>query len=256
MNEFISELKSRNETLFYFSTLLLLSAVWFYTLTKFSHTQVAGINAWYKPFKFALSIAVYCYTMAWYCSYLPSFNIRLFNGVTILLFSFELLYITFQASRGQESHFNQTTAIYRSLFVGMALAALALTAYAAYIGILFFQRQFTALPDYYVWSIRLSIFIFVIFSLEGLIMGGRQTHSVGAAVQTTFLPILKWNMKAGDLRVAHFVGMHALQVIPLLAFYVLKNTKLVFALSILYFLVAAFVFVQALQGRPFISQNQ
>ena len=253
MNAFIDELRSRNETLFYFSAILLVCALLFYALTKVTSNHVAGINAWYKPFKFALSIAIYCSTMAWYCYYLPSFNIKTFNWINILLFSFEMIYITLQASRGQESHFNQTTAVYRTLFAGMALAAIGIAMYAAYVGVLFFQDSLAHLPDYYVWAIRLSLLIFVIFSLQGLMMGGRQTHTVGATMQTTFLPFFKWNMKAGDLRVAHFIGMHALQIIPWLSFYVLKNTKLVFLVSLLYGMLATMVLIQALQGKPLIT---
>lgn len=256
MLHFIEELESRNETLFYFSAALFLMSVIFYLLTKITSIQVAGINAWFKPFKFAISIAIYCSTMAWFCYELPNFNIKLFNWANIFLFSFEIIYITIQAARKQESHFNWTTPFYRMMFGGMAIAAIAITIYAAYVGLKFFQTNFPNIPVYYVWAIRLSIFIFIIFSFEGILMGGRQTHTVGARVQTTFLPLMKWNMKEGDLRVAHFIGMHALQIIPLLSFYILKNTIAVFAVSGLYLLFAVFVLIQALQSKPFIKVKQ
>ena len=256
MSDFVFELKSRNETLFYFTAILLVAAVLFIALAKVTTTQVAGVNVWYKPFKFSVSIAIYCSTMAWYCHYLPSFNTKAFSWINIALFTFEIVYITIQASRGQESHFNLTTPLYKTLFAGMALAAIGITLYAGYVGVLFFTASFANLPAYYVWAIRLSIVIFIIFSFEGLAMGGRQTHTIGTEVQTTFLPLLKWNMREGDLRVAHFVGMHALQIIPLLSFYALKNTKTVFVLSFLYLILSAFVLVQALQGKPFIKTKR
>jgi hypothetical protein len=43
--------------------------------------------------------------------------------------------------------------------------------------------------------------------------------------------------------------MHALQVIPVVSFYLLKNTKATIVLGILYFALAVFTLVQALQGR-------
>jgi hypothetical protein len=256
MNDFIFELRSRNETLFYFTTILLAFSIVFFVLAKTTDNQVVGVNAWYKPFKFAVSIAIYCGTMAWYCHYLPSFNIKAFNLVNIALFTFEIGYIAIQAARGQESHFNQTTPFYRAMFGGMALAAIGFTLYAAYVGVLFFITNFPTLPAYYVWAIRLGILIFIVFSFQGLAMGGRQTHTIGSEVQTTFLPFFKWNMKEGDLRVAHFIGMHALQIIPLLAFYLLKNTKVVFGLSFIYLILAVFVLMQALQGKPFIRTKR
>lgn len=256
MTHFIQELKSRNETLFDYSAILVACTILFYALAKTTNTQVSGINAWFKPFKFSISIAIYCSTMAWFCYELPSFNIKAFNRANILLFSFEMGYIAIQAARGQESHFNRATPFYRLMFTGMAIAAIAISIYAAYVGVKFSQTDFPHLPDYYVWAIRLGIFIFILFSFEGLLMGGRQTHSIGTKVQNTFLPLLKWNMKEGDLRVAHFIGMHALQMIPLLSFYVLKNTKAVFAVSVLYLCFAVLILVQALQSKPFIKSKQ
>ena len=253
---FLQELRLRNELLFYFSAILFVCSILFYMLTKITSVQVAGVNAWLKPFKFAISIAIYCSTMAWFVYYVPSFNVKLFTWANIFLFSFEIVYITIQASRGQESHFNSTSPFYRMMFVGMAIAAIAISIYAAYVGLKFFQADFPNLPDYYVWAIRLGIFIFLVFSFEGMLMGARGSHAIGTEEQTTFLPFLKWNRKEGDLRVAHFIGMHALQIIPLLAFYLLKDTRAVVAISIMYILFAVFVLIQALQAKPFMKSKQ
>ena len=67
------------------------------------------------------------------------------------------------------------------------------------------------------------------------------------------LPLLNWSKQHGDLRIAHFTGMHALQVLPLLAWFVFNNTLEVFALAVLYVLLAAFTLIQALQGKPLIK---
>jgi len=70
------------------------------------------------------------------------------------------------------------------------------------------------------WAIRLSLVIFIVASLQGYLMGGRLQHSVGGADGTLGLPFLNWSRSVGDLRVAHFVGLHAIQVLPLLGFFV------------------------------------
>ena len=255
MTDFIQQLKYRNETLFYFGVVCLLFSILFLILSKTTTTEVFGVNAWYKPFKFAFSTVLFSWAMVWYCYYLPDFNIKLFNWAVILLLGFEIFYIALQAGKGQLSHYNVSTPVYSALYSLMALAASAVTIYTGYVGVLFFTNSFPDLPQYYVWAIRLSIILFVIFSFEGFAMGARLNHSVGALNDNSNWFIVGWSKTVGDLRVAHFIGMHALQVLPLLSYYLLKNTKLTVAVSLLYGLLALATLIQAIQGRPLIRSN-
>ena len=250
MRYFIETLKFRNESLFLFGLICLLASIIFFVLAKTTSVEVMGVNAWYKPFKFALSTVFYAWAMAWFCYYLPStFNVKLFNYTVIILLGFEIAYIAFQAGRGQLSHFNISSVLYATLYSLMGIAATLVTLYTAYVGVLFCTHLFPNLPNYYVWSIRIGIFIFVIFALEGFVMGSRMSQTIGGLDGNHGIPILNWSKKFGDPRIAHFIGMHALQVIPLISFYVLKNTKLTIALGVLYFALAVFTLVQALQGK-------
>jgi hypothetical protein len=251
MTNFIYQLKIRNETLFYYGLICLLSAIVFLALTKLSNTQVYNVNAWYKPFKFAFSTFLFAWAMAWYCYYLPSFNINYFNWSIIILLGFEIVYIAIQAGKGQLSHYNLSTPFYAVLYGMMALAATLVTIYTAYVGILFFRYDFPILPNYYLWAIRLGIVIFVVFSFEGFVMGSKLTHTIGGEDGGAGIPLLNWSTKFGDPRIAHFIGMHALQVLPILSFYLLKSTKVTITISILYLLLAVFTLIQALQGKQF-----
>jgi hypothetical protein len=253
---FIKELKVRNDALFYFGLVCLLLSVICIVFTKTTSTQIHGVNAWFKPFKFAVSLGLYSWTMAWYCHYLSNFNTTPFNWTVIILFGLELLYIIFQASKGQLSHYNTSTPTYSLLYSLMGLVAAVVTLYTAYVGLLFFTRSFPDLPSYYVWSIRLGILIFVVFSFEGGLMGSRMNHSVGAINDNSNMWLIGWSKTVGDLRVAHFIGMHALQLLPLLSFYIFKNTKATIIISILYGLLAVSTLVQALNGKPLITQKK
>ena len=253
---FIKELKIRNEYLFYFGLFCLSLSILFIILTKLTTTQVHRVNTWFKPFKFSVSIGLFSWTAAWYCHYLSDFNVTPFNWTVITLFGFELAYIIFQASKGQLSHFNISTPTHSLLYSLMGLIAVLVTLYTAYIGLLFFTQSFPNLPRFYVWSIRLGILIFVIFSFEGALMGSQMNHSVGAINDNSNWWILGWSKTVGDLRVSHFVGMHALQILPLLSFYILKNTKATIVISIIYGLLAASTLVQALNGKPIITQKE
>lgn len=256
MKNFIETLWLRNETLALFGALNLLAALAFFILSRTTHIEVAGVNAWYKPVKFALSIGIFSWTMGWYGVYLNEPGVmRVFNRVTILSLGFEILYIALQVGRGQLSHFNQSSPVYSLLYFLMAAAATLVTLWTAYLGILFFQKQFPQLPGYYLWSIRLGIFLFVVFSLEGFVMGSRLSHTIGGPDGNHGIPFLGWSLKFGDPRVAHFIGMHALQVLPILAFYIFRNVKLTIAAGLLYGLLAVWVLAQALAGKPFLRLN-
>jgi len=256
MFTFIRDLKIRNEQLFYFGLICLGLALIFLSLTKLTTTQVHSVNAWYKPFKFAFSVFLFSWAMGWYCYYLSNFNIKPFNWAIIILLGFEVLYIAFQAAKGQLSHFNVSTPLYSMLYTLMGLAAALVTIYAAYVGLLFFTQSFPNLPDYYVWAIRLGILIFVVFSFEGFLMGSQMNHSVGALNDNSNWFIIGWSKTVGDLRVSHFIGMHALQVLPLLSFYIFKNTKATIIISVLYGLLATLTLVQALQGKPIFNSKR
>ena len=253
---FIKELKIRNESLFYFGLFCLSLAIVFIVLTKLTTTQVHGVNAWFKPLKFAISIGLFAWTMAWYCHYLSNFNVIPFNWTVIILFGFELAYITFQASKGQLSHFNFDTPRYAILYSLMGLAAVVVTLYTAYIGLLFFTQSFPNLPSSYIWAIRLGIFIFVVFSFEGALMSSQMSHSIGAINDNSNWWIVGWSKTVGDLRVSHFIGMHALQLLPLLSFYIFKDTKATVIISLLYAVLATTTLVQALNGKPIFTQNE
>ncbi|MBI1267486.1 MAG: hypothetical protein GC193_08665 [Cryomorphaceae bacterium] len=256
MMTFIQDLKTRNETLFYFGLACLVIALVFLVLTKTTSIQVYGVNAYFKPFKFAFSTFLFAWAMGWYCHHLPNFNIHLYNWSVMLLLGFEIVYITLMASKGQTSHYNLTTSFYATMFSLMAVAATLVTLYTAYVGVLFFTQSFPELPTYYLWAIRLGIMIFVIFSFEGFAMGSKLSHTVGAINDNSNWFIVGWSKTVGDLRVSHFIGMHALQVLPILSFYVLKNTKATILVSLLYGTLALATLVQALQGKPLLPAKQ
>lgn len=256
MIDFILTLKARNETLFYYGLGCLAFSIICLILTRYTSIQVYHVNAWYKPFKFAFSTFLFAWAMAWYCFYLPEFNIQLFNWTVIILLGFEIFYIALQASKGQLSHYNISTPIYAALYSMMAIAATLVTIYTTYVGLLFFTNEFPTLPSYYVWAIRLAIAIFVIFSFEGFAMGSRLNHSVGALNDNSNWFIVGWSKTVGDLRVSHFIGMHALQVLPLLSYYIFKNTKATIGISLIYGLLAVLTLAQAINGKPLLKSKK
>lgn len=195
---------------------------------------LAGAPIWAKPFKFAVSGALYFATWSWLVSLLPRFR-RTASWLTnflVLVFAAEYVLLVFQAARGHASHFDVATpedaAIYSvmtKMVIGLWLATLALTVLV----------WFTRTPDRASsWAVRAGAVLSLVGISLGILMtsptaqqlaqwktGGRPdlvgAHTVGLPDGGPGLPVLGWSTVAGDLRIPHFVGMHALQALPLLA---------------------------------------
>jgi hypothetical protein len=254
MLSLFAELKNRNELLYYFSCFCFAATVFCMVMLFVNQKQVLGINSFIKPLKFFLSSGIYAVSMGWFMYYLGEENkVTIFSWVIITVLAFETIYITLQAARGQLSHFNVSSSFYGGMFTLMGIVISIMTAWTGYIGYLFFVKTFPALPDAYVWSIRLGILFFVIFAFQGGVMGAKLSHTVGAADGSSGLPLVNWSKQYGDLRIAHFVGMHALQVLPLFGYYLSKSVKTTIIFAAFYFVTTTLLLIQALIGRPLIK---
>lgn len=257
MLHFWETVKERNNILFLFGVCNGLAALVLMVLLCFSDRTIGGSNAWLKPLKFALSIGVFAWTMGWYgAELIHQQPVRLYSWVVVVTLGFEITYISLQAARGQLSHYNISSPLYSGLTMLMGIAALIVTGWTAYIGLLFFTNDVRPLPAYYLWSIRFGILFFVVFAFQGALMGARFTHVVGGSANGKGIPLLGWSLEHGDLRIAHFVGMHALQLLPLAAWYVLRNTRATLGLVLVYGLIALFTLWQALSGLPLTAWRQ
>lgn len=225
-------------------------------MISFSDTEVLGINAWIKPTKFFLSTVIFAWSMAWYMGYLSQKGtVQVYSWVVVGVLTFELVWITYQAGKGELSHFNATTQFNAIMWSLMGLAISAMTLFTLYVGVLFFRLDTGELSEAYLWGIRAGIILFVIFAFEGGMMGAQNAHTVGASDGGSGLKFLNWSVSHGDLRIAHFVGMHALQVLPLLGYYVFSSSRSILAVSGIYFVVAMVVLIQALHGKPLIKMK-
>ena len=233
---------------------MLLGGIICAVLTQMDNIIVLGINAWIKPMKFFISIGIFCWTMGWILTYLDQpTKERSFSIMVVILMAFELTVITYQAANGRMSHFNISTPFYAALFAAMGIAITIVAIWTAYIGYLFFKLKSVEISASYLWGIRLGILLFVIFSFEGGWMAARLSHTVGAPDGSAGLPVVNWSKSYGDMRVAHFFGMHALQIIPLIGFYISKNIRTIVIISILYFVLVSLMLIQAMMGKPLLG---
>jgi len=252
MKDLLHELQQRNELLYFAGLINLLAAVACLILIVVDKRQLVGINVWIKPLKFFLSIIIFHWSMAWYLHELARPNaVKWFSIMVVAVLAFETIVIAGQAARGQLSHFNISTPTNGLLFSLMGVAIVVLTLWTAVMGFMFWQKTCPPhLPSGYWWGIRLGILLFVVFALEGGLMASRLQHTVGAPDGGPGIPMLNWSKNNGDLRVAHFVGMHALQVLPFVGYWLFKKPAEIIALALVYALIAVYLFVRALGGKP------
>lgn len=250
---FINELKRRNPLLYWFGILNIIAAVICIILWQKTNIQVNGVNAFIKPLKFYTSIAIFVWTIGWLMHYLemPA-KVRYFNLMAIVVLSYETFVITWQAANGRLSHFNVSNSLYSALFTIMGIAITILTVWTGYICYLFFKIKEWSLPMAYVWGIRLGLLFFVVFAFEGGIMASLLKHTVGGADSGNGIALLNWSRQHGDLRTAHFLGMHSLQLFPLFGYYITKSSKVIIAFAFTYLMIVVAVLAQALMGLPLI----
>ncbi len=255
--QWLYELQQRNALLFWYGWLCFVGGIACAILTKTTNVQVNNINAFIKPMKFFFSVWLFCFTMGWLVFELQQPSIaNSYNIMVVIVMSFELVIITWQAANGRLSHFNVLSALYSSLFTLMGIAISVLTAWTLFIGYQFFTVQPATIPLGYLWGIRLGIICFVIFAFEGGMMGAKLSHTIGAADGSEGLPIVNWSKHYGDLRIAHFFGMHALQLLPLAGYFIFKKPSSIIAVSAIYFVLVSLLLVRAIKGLPLVKYKK
>lgn len=238
--------------------------------------RLDGARVWVKPLKFTISLGIYAVTLAWMLSMVTNPLLRrvgrragTFGAAACLL---EIAIITLQAARGRRSHFNVSTTLDSRLYAVAGLALPAFYGVTLVIGALVtvFSRP---VDRSLLWALRSGLAVGVSRLTVGFAMG-RPTpsqraelhptmvgsHSVGGDDPSGGLPFLGWNTQHGDLRVPHFVGMHALQGMPLLALALRGLTgdqmpestrvRIVLASAATWAAITGTALQQALRGRP------
>lgn len=248
---FLNELRKRNPVLYYFGWIYFIGGIVCIILAQTVDTKVLGINAFIKPMKFFFSIWIFCWTMSWYLEYLDNKRrVRNYTWMVVIVMIIEQFIITWQAANGRLSHFNTTTPFYQSLFYLMGAAITTLVIWTVVVGYWFCKQKLYKVPIPYIWGIRLGIFVFAIFAFEGGYIASQLSHTVGAPMGGPGLPIVNWSTEFGDLRVAHFIGIHSLQIIPLFGYYVAKTKRAVQFFAAGFFILTVFLLVQALEKTP------
>jgi hypothetical protein len=236
---------------------------------------ITGAPAWLKPAKFAFSVMIAAWSFAFCIASTRIWRLftRALDVVLTVGFVLEIALIDMQAARGTTSHFNLSTRFDAIVFgvMGVSIACIWLAMLA--LTMVLFRQRFAS--SAWGWSLRLGMVMALIGTGSGALMtvpNSRQLadahatgrlpiaggHTMGAVDGGPGLPVTGWSADHGDLRVAHFVGMHGLQVLPLLAWWIARRRpapeertqrNLVFAMAASYLALFGLILWQAFRGQ-------
>lgn len=230
--------------------------------------QFQGVDTWIKPLKFELSVALYLLTLALFLPlaserFRASWLGRYMVWPVIVPIVLEVLYIAWRASRVEASHYNTDSALGAWLYTVMGIGAVMFTVAPGFLAYGLSRRDTARMPEVLRWSLVAGLALTCVFGLtSGAVLGSSASgHFVGAApVLHLRLPFLGWSLSIGDLRVAHFLGLHALQIIPAFALLVWLVTRrqrvglaAVGAFSAVYAATTAITLAAALNARPLLG---
>jgi hypothetical protein len=219
----------RRRPLMWLAALMAIATVATVALMIVDPREITGVNGWVKPVKFALSILLYAVTLDWLVSLLQG-RLRRIGEIGAAVSAFFLLVeatiIIASAAVGETSHFNVSTPFHTAVYAVMAASIAIVWLVSLAVAFLLFRRP---LGD---TARSLAIRTGAVIGLVGMglaflmtipqerqisdMQGIAGAHTVGLPDGGAGIPILGWSTVSGDLRIPHFVGMHALQLIPLL----------------------------------------
>ncbi len=201
-------------------------------------TAILGTPTWIKTFKFSVSTLLYGATLLWAITLVEGRTRRIANIAASTVgwsFSIELVLIVIQGARAQPMHFNYRTPLDLILWQVMTISIFIMLIAFVVLSINVWRGINT--QPVLAWAVRLGMIVTLIGLIQGFSMtsptpaqlGALQSgaapsmigaHTVGSSSVTPDngpgLPLVGWSTVHGDLRVGHFVGMHALQLIPIL----------------------------------------
>jgi hypothetical protein len=265
VREFFRELDRNDPLLSRLGWALLLAVPVFATLAFFAPGVALAVNPWIKPIKFSMSFSTFASTVSLMLLALqiPRWQLTLVRRAIAVSVALEILSLGAQAWRNAfalagHSFVDSSLAVMTNsmVMVNTAIVCGMLALFCA-------NRVRSSMADVpMVAAIRYSIVIFLAGNAIGGYMLARGAHTVGTSDGGPGLPFVNWSVIGGDLRIAHFIAIHAIQIVPLFAYVLsqmapilpVKHRRIaVGALAIVVSVAVGATFVQAALGRPLLA---
>lgn len=267
-----TKLKIASPALAWGGAIMLIASLITLGLSEFDPRLFQGVSVWHKPWKFQISTVFYWWSLAWFISYFGtteqlSLSRRFIVWMSLIAGLFEVIYISWQGAFGLASHYNTGSPFYGAMYTAMGVFAVLLTSTSGVLGYRVLREHSQtyatseALRHAIGWGLIISSVLGIV---TGAILGGRTNsggHWVGGTTNDALgLMVLNWSRDGGDLRVAHFFALHAMQILPVMAMLFIcltpnmsPNTskRFIWLLAAGYAGFCIFTLKQALSGTPF-----
>lgn len=260
-----AELNANDRLLHHFGWALLLSVPAFATISYINPGTAQFANPWFKPIKFAISFATFVWTVSLFLGQLrvPTRLVQLVRGAMTGSVIVEMLCLSAQAWRNANLSGGTTFTDWTIQQMTTAMVSVNTAILIALLVVFCGKKKWTKITDpAMLLAIRLSVVIFLAGNAVGGYMLARGSHTVGAKDGGPGLPFLNWSIVAGDLRISHFIAIHAIQIVPLAAWLLwqmsprpaLRPRKLlVYGVAVFTALLVGGTFVQAMLAQPIIA---
>jgi hypothetical protein len=221
---------------------------------------LVGAPLWFKPMKFSLSIALFALALAWMLGQLRERAMRRTGWAIAAGLALEMVIIVGQAARGEKSHFNMDGGLGSILFSIMG-ATITVVWFLTLAVALRFLRE-SGRDRAMALAIQLGLLVSLVGMAVGFLLARGGGHAVGVPDGGPGLFFVGWSTTGGDLRISHFVGLHALQVLPLLAALLAHRsvveamrTRIVWSVAVGYLGVVLLLIWQALRAQPLFAPD-
>ncbi len=218
-----------------------------------------GPVSWRKAITFGFSFGITTLSLAWVMNFFPKYRLRnwLLIGTLGVAMFVEVFLVTMQRWRGTASHFNFTTPFDAAVFSWMGV----MIGFVGIVVLLMTLWSFFSLKTSF--SMALAIRVGLVLLVISQTFGGM---AIGNGLQKVFEPETQKFVSsgiesasifgtAGNMKVPHAVTLHAIQVLPLLAWLLFftrrsesRRTKTTLVAAVGYIGLAVVIAIQTFSG--------
>lgn len=226
---FIQKLQERNKWLFLLGCFVFILGIISLGFLLFDIRDVDGISLWNLPFRLSVGSGLYIFTLAWLSYLINNTNVRkAITAFVFLIFSCFLSIVFIQMINDRIIFISNDTPFDLLMNQICLVLFLFFLILQIWITVIFYTQKKNMHSQHYTWGVRMGFIVFtfflsVVFTIflckgKSVYLDLFQSHrGLSFEIQTSF-----------------YLGLHSIQIIPLLSYYLFDQKKQVVFFSISY----------------------